>query len=60
MRLGIVCFFLMNCRTCLRGNQVNSMFDSVPPTLNEYLPLNEVIQQFDLDIESINNNNQYV
>ena len=27
-RLGIVVFLLSNCMTCLRGNQVNSMFDS--------------------------------
>ena len=34
-RLGIVCFFLHNCRTCMRGNEVNSMFNSTPPTLDE-------------------------
>ena len=50
-RLGIVVFFLSNCMTSLRGNQVNSMFDSEHPTLQEYLPLDEDIEPFDLLIE---------
>ena len=50
-RLGIVIFLLSNCMTCLRGNQVNSMFDSEHPSLQEYLPLNEEIHPFDLNIE---------
>jgi GH15 family glucan-1,4-alpha-glucosidase len=37
-------FFLQNCHTCLnRGNCVTSMFNAVPPTLQEYLPLDEDI-----------------
>jgi hypothetical protein len=36
-----VCFFLCNCYTCLNGNVANSIFDSKPPTLEEYLPLDE-------------------
>ena len=40
----IVSFFLQNCHTCLnRGNCVTSMFNAVPPTLEEYLPLDEDI-----------------
>ena len=51
MRLGIICFFLCNCRTCFCGNQVNTMFESTSPTIEEYLPLNEVIPRFDLNLE---------
>ena len=49
-RLGVV-VFLHNCRTCLRGNEVNIMFDCDPPTLNEYIPLNVHLPRFDLDEE---------
>ena len=57
MRFGIVCFFLSNCKTCLRGSQVNSMFDSHHPTLDQYIPLNEEIPPFDMNIE--NNDMEY-
>ena len=52
MRLGIVCFFLSNCKTCLRGSQVTSMFDSNHPTLDQYIPLDENIPPFDMNIEN--------
>ena len=38
----IVSFFLQNCHTCLnRGNCVTSMFKATPPSLEEYLFLDE-------------------
>ena len=40
--LASVCFFLCNCYTCFNGNVANSMFDSQPPTLEEYLPLDDL------------------
>ena len=51
IQLGIVCFFLHNCRTCMRGNEVNTMFNSQPPTLDEYIPLDEHLEPFDLALE---------
>ena len=35
----------------MRGNEVNSMFNSSPPTLDEYIPLDEQLIPFDLAIE---------
>ena len=43
--------------TALRGNQVNSMFDSEHPTLDEYLPVDEHIEPFDLMIEEVDLDN---
>ena len=49
--LGIFLFFKSNVMTFLRGNQVTSMFDLEYSSLQEYLPLEEVILPFDLNIE---------
>ena len=35
-------FFVMNCYTCLNGSACTGMFDILPPTINEYLPLDEI------------------
>jgi hypothetical protein len=40
-RTGVVCFFLLNCYTCFNGSACNSMFETFPPTIEEYLPLDE-------------------
>ena len=41
-KMIIVSFFLQNCHTCLnRGNCVTSMFKATPPSLEEYLFLDE-------------------
>ena len=49
-RLGVVCFFLMNTYTCLNGNVVSSsFFDTQPPTLAEYIPLDEVLDEYNID-----------
>ena len=45
-RLGIVCFFILNCYTCFNGSPCNSMFDSTPPTIESYLPLDKDLQPF--------------
>ena len=45
-RVGLMGFLIQNCFTCLRGNVVSSMFDMVPPSINEYLPLDEVIPRY--------------
>jgi len=40
-RLGVVGFFILNCYTCLNGSACNSIFETFPPTLQQYLPLEE-------------------
>jgi hypothetical protein len=42
-RLGIVCFLLKNCYICLNGSTTNTMFNTTPPSIQEYLPLDEEI-----------------
>ena len=37
-------FFSMNCLTCLNGNLSTSMFKISPPTINQYLPLDEELE----------------
>ena len=46
-RFGYVCFILFNCYTCFNGNQVNTIFKSTPPSIDEYLPLHENIIPYD-------------
>ncbi len=50
-RLGVVFFFMLNCYTCFNGSPCNSMFNSMPPTLQNFLPLDEELNLF---IESDN------
>jgi hypothetical protein len=45
-RLGVISFFILNCYTCLNGSTCNSMFDTTPPTLEEYLPVDEELQLY--------------
>ncbi len=45
-RLGLVCFFLLNCYTCLNGSACNSMFNTFPPTLEQYLPVDEELEKY--------------
>jgi hypothetical protein len=45
-RLGIICFFILNCYTCLNGSACNSMFNTTPPSLQEYIPLEEELQHY--------------
>jgi hypothetical protein len=45
-RLGVVCFFILNCYTCMNGSACNSMFETTPPTLEQYLPLDEELQLY--------------
>ncbi len=40
-RLGVVSFFILNCYTYLNGSPCNSMFNSLAPTIQEYIPLDE-------------------
>ena len=47
IRMASVCFFLLNCWTYFNGNQVNTMFDSEAPLIEEYLPLNDVLRPFE-------------
>ena len=44
-RLTVVCFFIYNCKICLRGSNTTVIYDIAPPTLEEYLPLNEQLEQ---------------
>jgi hypothetical protein len=45
LRLCTVCFFLLNCYTCMNGSATNTIFGTVPPTIDEYLPLDEVLEE---------------
>ena len=54
-RLGIIGFFILNCYTCFNGSACNSMFDSFPPTIQEYLPLDEELVPFADDDNAIYN-----
>jgi hypothetical protein len=45
-RLGIVCFFLKNCYICLNGSTTNAMFHTTPPSLEEYLNIDEVLEPY--------------
>jgi hypothetical protein len=45
-RTAVSCFFILNCYTCFNGSPCNSMFSKFPPTLQEYLPLEEEIIQY--------------
>ena len=45
-RLGVICFFILNCYTCLNGSACNAMFDTTPPSLEQYLPLDEELQVY--------------
>ena len=38
--------FYLNCYTSLNGSACNSMFDTTPPTLEEYLPVDEELQLY--------------
>ncbi len=40
-RTAVVCFLLLNCYTCFNGSACNSMFNTFPPTIQEYLPVEE-------------------
>ena len=46
-RLGVVGFFLLNCYTCLNGSVVNSFYNSRAPTLEEYIPLDEILELYE-------------
>ena len=34
----------MNCLTCMNGNLLTSMFKIPPPTIDQYLPLDEELE----------------
>ena len=46
-RTTVVGFFLHNCYKCFNGGSANSMFDMLPPSLAEYLPLDEDLDRFE-------------
>jgi len=45
-RTGVISFFLLNCYTCFNGSPCNSMFDTFPPTIQEYLPVDGELVHF--------------
>ena len=45
-RLGVISFFILNCYTCLNGSACNSMFNTTPPTLDQYIPVDEELQLY--------------
>ena len=45
-RVGVICFFILNCYTCLNGSPCNSMFNTEPPSLQDYLPLDEQLHHY--------------
>ena len=40
-KLIIIIFFLHNCYTCMNGNSVSSMFNMIPPNIEDYLHLDD-------------------
>jgi hypothetical protein len=54
-RLGVVCFFILNCSTCLNGSPYNSMFNSFAPDIQDYLPLDEELVPYADDDAAIYN-----
>lgn len=42
-RMSLVSFFVLNCYYCLQGTRAQ-FFGMLPPTLEVYLPLNEMMQ----------------
>ena len=43
-RLIVVSFFIFNCKTCMTGSNTTMIYDILPPTIKEYLPLGEVLE----------------
>jgi hypothetical protein len=43
--LCTICFFLLNCYTCMNGSATNTTFGTVPPSIEEYIPLDEVLEE---------------
>jgi hypothetical protein len=44
--VGVISFFILNCYTCLNGSPCNSMFNTEPPSLQDYLPLDEQLHHY--------------
>jgi hypothetical protein len=44
--LRVISLFILNCYTCLNGSACNSMFETTPPTLEQYIPLDEELQLY--------------
>jgi hypothetical protein len=42
-RMSMISFFILNCFYCIDGTQ-SHFFGHVPPTLEDYLPLDEVLE----------------
>lgn len=45
-RIPMVCFFLKNCHNCFRGSPTTTVFNTAPPTIEEYLPIDENIPRY--------------
>ena len=43
VHLVLYSFLVSNCYTCMKGSAGTSMFDIMPPTIKEYLPLDEIL-----------------
>lgn len=41
-RMSLVSFFILNCYYCMNGHR-SRYFGRIPPTLNEYIPLDEIL-----------------
>jgi hypothetical protein len=46
-RTTVYTFLILNCCTCLHGLPCNSICNLFPPTLEEYLPLDEELQLYE-------------
>ena len=44
VRLVMFGFFTLNCHTCMNGNAATTMFEIPPPTIEQYLPLDEELE----------------
>ena len=52
-QLGVVTFFLYNCYMCFRGNGANTVYNTVPPSIAEYLPLDEHFEAAPTELEGL-------
>ena len=42
-RMVVFAHLMVNCKTCMNGNQATNIFGLLPPTIEKYLPLDEVL-----------------
>ena len=44
-QLIVVLFLVFNCKTCMTGSNCTLIYDVMPPSIEEYLPVDEILEQ---------------